>query len=122
MHVPINHDMVPDAMEAMFDCMHAEEDPRVLAVLGHFVFTFIHPYMDGNGRSGRFMMNAMLSSGGYPWTIIPVTKRRTYMEALETASVQMDIRPFTRFVVECMEVEHTPKDTADPELPFPRMG
>jgi hypothetical protein len=121
MHVPINHDMVPDAMEAMFDCMRAEKDARVLAVLGHFIFTFIHPYMDGNGRSGRFMMNAMLSSGGYPWTIIPVTKRRTYMEALETASVQMDIRPFTRFVVECMKVGHTPKATAEPELPTPRM-
>ena len=57
MHVPINHDMAPDAMEAMFDCMRAEKDPRVLAVLGHFIFTFIHPYMDGNERSGSFMMN-----------------------------------------------------------------
>jgi Fic family protein len=119
--VALTHERVHDDTEVLLFGIRAEEDPRVLAVLGHFIFTFIHPYMDGNGRSGRFMMNTMLSSGGYPWTIIPVTKRRTYMEALETASVQMDIRPFTRFVVECMKVEHTP-NTAEPELPSPRMG
>jgi len=37
-------------------------------VLGHFIFVYIHPYMDGNGRVGRFLMNAMMASGGYLWT------------------------------------------------------
>ena len=36
----------------------------VRAVLGHFFFVYIHPYMDGNGRMGRFVLNAMLASGG----------------------------------------------------------
>ncbi|WP_366635422.1 Fic family protein [Aquisalimonas sp.] len=39
------------------------------AVLGHWLFGSIHPYPDGNGRMGRFTMNAMLASGGYPWTV-----------------------------------------------------
>jgi class 3 adenylate cyclase/tetratricopeptide (TPR) repeat protein len=43
--------------------------------------------MDGNGRIGRFIMNAMLASGGYPWTIIPVEKRNNYMAALEKATL-----------------------------------
>jgi Fic family protein len=66
-------------------------------VLGHFVFVYIHPYVDGNGRMGRFLMNVMAASGGYPWTIIPVERRDEYMAALES-SVRQDIRPFAAFV------------------------
>jgi hypothetical protein len=40
-------------------------------------------------------MNTMLSSGGYPWTVIPVDVRKTYMGALEEASVNQNIIPFT---------------------------
>lgn len=36
--------------------------PGVRAVLGHFFFVYIHPYMDGNGRLGRFLMNALFAS------------------------------------------------------------
>jgi Fic family protein len=70
----------------------------VRVVLGHFLFVYIHPYMDGNGRIGRFLMNVMLASGGYPWTVIPVGDRNTYMSALERASVGEDIGPFADFV------------------------
>lgn len=81
-------------------CLPIEEEPEasVRAVLGHFIFVFIHPYMDGNGRIGRFLMNAMLASGGYPWTVIPVERRDEYMQALEKASVDQDIAPFAAFV------------------------
>ena len=59
---------------------------------------FIHPFMDGNGRMGRFLMNVMLASGGYPWTIIPVEERNRYMEALEKASTENNIQPFAEFL------------------------
>ena len=49
-------------------------------------FVYIHPYMDGNGRKGMFLMNVMLASGGYPWTIVPVSRRDDNMAALEQAS------------------------------------
>jgi Fic family protein len=54
--------------------------------------------MDGNGRIGRFLMNAMLASGGYPWTVIPVEERERYMKVLELASVDQDIKPFAEFI------------------------
>jgi len=54
--------------------------------------------MDGNGRTARFIMNAMLITGGYSWTIIPVEKRDEYMSALEKASVDGDIVPFAKFI------------------------
>ena len=82
-------------MPAFFDFLTEEPEPSVLAALGHFLFVYIHPYMDGNGRMGRFLMNVMLAAGGYPWTVIPIEKRDDYMAALENGSVEQDIEPFT---------------------------
>jgi len=98
MHVPLNREAVRDAMPAFFDLLREEKDPSVRVVLGHFVFVYIHPYMDGNGRMGRLLMNLMLASGGYPWTVTPVGDRKIYMEALEKASVGEDIAPFADFL------------------------
>ena len=71
---------------------------RDSVVLGHFAFVYIHPFPDGNGRTARFLMNLMLASGGFPWTVIPVDQRDKYMRALESASVGQDIIPFTEFL------------------------
>jgi Fic family protein len=103
MHVPMNRDAVLDAVPAFFDLLRDETHPAVRVVLGHFVFVYIHPYPDGNGRMGRFLMNLMLAAGGYPWTVIPVAERKTYMAALEQASVGEDIGPFARFLAALVE-------------------
>lgn len=97
-HVPLSVDAVRDTMPVFFELLQAEKEPSVRAVLGHFIFVFIHPYMDGNGRMGRFFMNVMLASGGYPWTVIPVEERDTYMKALEKASVEMNIEDFAKYL------------------------
>lgn len=97
-HVPVNRDGIREVMPLLFQLLEEEEEASVRAVLGHFIFVFIHPYMDGNGRIGRFLMNVMLSSGGYPWTVIPVEERDTYMNALEQASVDQNIEPFAKFI------------------------
>ncbi|MDD3039250.1 Fic family protein [Bacteroides sp.] len=98
MHTPLNSDALRDAMTTLFELLKEEPEASVRAVLGHFVFTYIHPYMDGNGRVGRFLMNTMLASGGYDWVIIPVERRDEYMVALEKASVAGDIVPFVKFL------------------------
>ena len=85
-------------MPTLFDLLKEETEPSVRVVLGHFVFVYIHPYIDGNGRMGRFLMNLMLASGGYPWTVVPVEQRAVYMAALEEASVNQNIIPFTDFL------------------------
>ncbi len=97
-HTPVNKDGVRDVMPLLFELLREEEHAGVRAVMGHFIFVFIHPYMDGNGRIGRFLMNAMLASGGYPWTVIPVEERERYMKVLELASVEQDIKPFAEFI------------------------
>lgn len=101
LHVPFPKAAIVDAMETYFELLAKEEDPIVTAILGHFMFGFIHPYMDGNGRMARFITNAILVSHGYPWLIIKVAQRDRYMQALESASVNGDIKPFVEFILEC---------------------
>ena len=100
-HVPPSKEAVREMMPELCALLEAESSSAVRGVLGHFIFVYIHPYMDGNGRIGRFLMNAMLASGGFSWTIIPVERRREYMEALDAASYGGDIRPFAAFVRSC---------------------
>ena len=100
-HVPPRWDSVPDAMSALFDLLGNEKESAVRVVLGHWMMGHIHPYPDGNGRMARFLMNAMLASGGYPWTVIRVEDRQAYLKALEAASVGGgDIRPFAAFIAQ----------------------
>ena len=101
-HVLPSVEAVRDMMPAMFDLLESEQQACVRASLGHCVFVFIHPYPDGNGRIGRFLMNAMMASGGYPWTVIELERRSEYMAALDEASSRENIVPFAEFVASSM--------------------
>lgn len=113
MHVPPRREAVRDMMPAFFELLAGEAEPSVRVVLGHFVFVYIHPYMDGNGRMGRFLMNLMLASGGYPWTVIPLEQRNAYMAALEDASVRQEIGPFAEFLAGLVEARLQGQATAE---------
>ena len=97
-HVPPKPEAVRELMPEFVELLRAEPEAGVRAVLGHFMFVYIHPYMDGNGRMGRFLMNLMLASGGYPWTVVPVERRDDYLRTLEAASVGQDLQPFCEFL------------------------
>lgn len=97
-HVPPSRKAVRDMMPTLFELIRKEQNAAVRVVLGHFIFVYIHPYMDGNGRMGRFLMNVTLASGGYPWAVVPVERRSEYMAALEDASVRQNIVPFASFL------------------------
>lgn len=64
-------------MDALFDRIAEESDPRVKAVVALFLFKYIHPFPDANGRTGRFLMNALMAGAGLPWTAWnkPASKR-----------------------------------------------
>jgi len=53
-------------------------------------------------RIGRFLMNTLLASGGYPWTVIRMSRRDVYMKALEAASAQGQIKPLAEFIAQEM--------------------
>ncbi|TRZ93492.1 MAG: Fic family protein [Rhodocyclaceae bacterium] len=102
MHTPLPSEALLDSLEALWEMLEAESEACVRAVLGHHLFVFIHPYFDGNGRIGRFLMNTLLASGGYPWTVIRMSRRDAYMKALEAASVKGQITPLAEFIAQEM--------------------
>lgn len=101
-HVPMSIEAARECMPIFYDLSKEEEEVRVRIILGHFVFVFIHPFLDGNGRTARFLMNVMMAAAGYPWLVIKVDDRKAYMEALEAASVQGNIKPFSSFIADQM--------------------
>lgn len=123
-YVPPRHEVIPDAMETLFDLLEQEPSPAVRAAAGHWLFGYVHPLHDGNGRVARFLMNAMLASGGYPWTVIRMEDRATYLASLEAASVNQDFGPFAEFIAGNVRANMPattlqPPDDAD-ETPNPK--
>lgn len=98
-HTPVSPEALRDVMPMYVELMKSEENALVRAVLGHFFFVYIHPYMDGNGRTARFIMNVMLVTNGLPWKVITVEERDSYMSALEKASIQGDITDFAKIIL-----------------------
>lgn len=67
-------------------------------VFAHYTFINIHPFPDGNGRVGRFLMNALLVTSGFAWTVVRVSQRSAYFTALERASTAGDITALSTFL------------------------
>ncbi len=81
-------------------------DPAVPAVVvaaaAHAWFAQIHPFVDGNGRTGRILMNLVLMRRGYPIAVITKDDRQRYYDALEVSQVG-DLTPFLTLIVESVE-------------------
>ncbi len=103
MHVPPRSEVVRDCMPVFFDLLREEKDAAVRIILGHFLFVFIHPYFDGNGRIARFLMNVMAAAAGQPWIVVRREQRDTYLAALEAASVRGNIEPFAKLIGSFMQ-------------------
>lgn len=61
--------------------------PLALAIIFHHKFEKIHPFMDGNGRTGRMLMNFILLKNNLPPTIIHKKTRKEYLEAMREADL-----------------------------------
>jgi hypothetical protein len=102
-HTPFPAESLMDAMDAIFECAKNTPHPLARAILCHWAIGYVHPFPDGNGRSARFLMNALLVSAGYPWTIIQLKNRNQYMAALELLSVGHNPEPFVAFILKEQE-------------------
>lgn len=61
-------------------------EPVVRAAISHHDFEVVHPFFDGNGRTGRLLMNLMLMREGYPPALLRQDWRVSYLQALDTAT------------------------------------
>lgn len=74
--------------------------PVVLAAYFHVGFELVHPFVDGNGRVGRLLMNFILRRHGFPMVNIPNRRRREYYAALHAGQVEGDLRPFVELILD----------------------
>jgi Fic family protein len=74
-----------DILLKWYDSNKTKLHPLVLATIFHHKFEKIHPFMDGNGRTGRMLLNYILLNKGYPPLIIHKKTRKEYLEALRKA-------------------------------------
>jgi Fic family protein len=87
--IPPNPLKVPDLLDELLEwvrCNPRNLDPVSLAAVFHHRFVWIHPFFDGNGRTGRLAMNMILMGLGYPPVIILRTDRNKYYRALNDAN------------------------------------
>ena len=84
------------------DAAFAGVSGLVAAAAAHTWFVTIHPFIDGNGRVARLLMNLLLMRHGYPIAIISKEDRLRYYDALEFSQAS-DLTPFVRLLAECIE-------------------
>lgn len=90
---------------AWFNKNEAKMNPVEFAALAHKKFVFIHPFVDGNGRMARLLMNLALLRGEYTIALIPAIRRMEYVAALETAHTDSDA--FVDFIADCVVATQT---------------
>lgn len=85
---------VPILMRKFIKRMAAQqaEHPVKVASDAHFKFESIHPFVDGNGRAGRLLMNLILIINGYPMAIIRNEERAQYLQALNVAQTTGELK------------------------------
>ena len=87
-HMPPSAGEVPSLMHQLIEWLNREGKKMPIietASILHHKFVHIHPFLDGNGRTGRLVMNLLLLKAGYPLVIILKNDRKKYYKALREA-------------------------------------
>lgn len=100
---PIHPDHIATAMAELVDWVNGPAGhPVLIAAAAHYRFVKIHPFFDGNGRTGRLLLNWVLLRSGYPLTVIQASDRSRYLHALDEADRDQPL-DYYRFLSECVE-------------------
>ena len=79
--------------------------PLVVSSYFHTEFERIHPFIDGNGRTGRLLMNFILYKNKYPMINIPNAKRFSYYKVLQEAHTSENLASFVKFLISILKNE-----------------
>ncbi|MFA5745301.1 MAG: Fic family protein [archaeon] len=103
-HKPLIAEKVPAEMKKLMKFYQTNKQlhPVELASYIHIYFESIHPFLDGNGRTGREIMNFILQKNKYCRAIINLDNRETYIALLERLQESKEYYKFTKFVYSCL--------------------
>ena len=105
-HIPPQPYLVSEKMEELMLWYNNESKnihPIERAAILHGEFVSIHPFIDGNGRTARLLLNFELMKNNYPAIIIEIEEREKYFDALEVGNLSGNWDKFTEFVREKCE-------------------
>ena len=93
-----------ELMEEFIQWLHTtQEHPVLIAADAHLKLVSIHPFMDGNGKTSRLLMNLLLMQAGFPPAVIKPEQKDEYIEVLKEAQLTGNAEPFRMFIVQCVE-------------------
>lgn len=104
-YIPPSPEDVPQLMSHMVDQIRSSRTtlhPIELAAMAHKRLVDIHPFVDGNGRTARLLMNLILINAGYGVVSIPPVWRNDYINALSASRRLNDMEPFSKLIAECV--------------------
>ncbi len=95
---------IPDLMDGFMDWLQKSSKihPAKLAAEAHYRLVTIHPFVDGNGRGARLLMNLILIMHGYPPAIISKRDRLTYLNSLEKARLGGSLDDYHILITKCI--------------------
>lgn len=96
---------VPGLMKKFLKWLESQQEdhPVRIAENAHFKFESIHPFIDGNGRTGRLLMNLILELNSYPKTVIRAEERTQYLNSLNLAQTEKLFAPFYDLIENSVE-------------------
>lgn len=96
---------VPDLMTEFIDWLRSDKTghPVKTAIGAHYKLVSIHPFIDGNGRTARLLMNLLLMQNGYPPAIVRKEDRSKYITALEKGQTKNDLYDYYALMFEAVD-------------------
>ncbi|MDP3998412.1 MAG: Fic family protein [bacterium] len=119
---------IPELMEEFIEWLQSDnpDHPIKIAIEAHFKLVSIHPFVDGNGRTARLLMNLLLIQAGYPAAIVRKEDRNVYINSLEKGQTKDDLSDYYTVMLEAVDrsldiyLEAVDPERANMSEPTPR--
>lgn len=96
---------VPELMEEFVKWLQSDnsDQPVKIAIDAHFKLVSIHPFVDGNGRTARLLMNLLLMQAGFPSGIVRKEDRSIYINSLEKGQTKNDLTDYYTIMIDAVD-------------------